>query len=211
MFTEDRPLTKRERTELAGYVSRTGMIGRAVLFVIAIAIVAAVARRVQAFTPLTAPVWIAVPLIFGSYLYVVAGRWTGGTELRRAVRLDLEGNVARVYRFRCSDVIVFEENEDEGPVVFVETTEGETLVFTGQDLARQVKRGFPWREFELRVAPHSQQFLGFGERGDPHPPSAVRQPLSRQVYTKLQLGKVRHWGKLDIPFAEVREVSSDAA
>jgi hypothetical protein len=48
------------------------------------------------------------------------------------------------------DAILFEEREDEGPIVFLLTDTNETLVFTGQDLSRDVARGFPWREFEIR-------------------------------------------------------------
>jgi hypothetical protein len=127
--TSEEPLTKRERAELQGYVAPGAAVGRAVLFLIAVAIVGGVSWRVQQGLSIAQPLWILPPLLFAIFLYRRAGRWTGGHELRDLVRKDLAGNVARVHRVRVRDAIVFEEQEDEGPAVFILTHEGDTVVF----------------------------------------------------------------------------------
>ena len=205
-MTEERPLTKRERNELAGYVASSAVIGRAVMFVLAVGIVGLLAERMLG-SWLPTPVWAAVPLAFGAFLFVRAGRWTGGADLRRQVRLDLKENAALVRQVRVADAIVFEEAEDEGPIVFIRTDDGATLVFTGQELARHVGRGFPWREFSIGETRHSRRFLGFERKGDPQKPSESRPPLSRQAYKQLGLDSVRTWKQLEMAFDDVRKLS----
>jgi hypothetical protein len=70
---------------------------------------------------------------------------------------------------RVDDAIVFEEREDEGPIVFALTDAGVTPVFTGQDLSRHLARGIPWRELDIRDTPRSHRFLGLERLGARHP------------------------------------------
>ena len=58
MQTRNEPLTKRERTELHGYVAWTTVAGRALLFLVALVVVGAVCRRVQQWLPLRGPYWL---------------------------------------------------------------------------------------------------------------------------------------------------------
>ena len=159
MQTRTEPLTKRERTELHGYVTWTTAAGRALLFVVALIAVGMVSRRVQQWLELSGPLWLLPTIAVGLFLYVRSRRWTGGRELRRQIRLDLEANAAVVHHVHAQDAILFEEREDEGPIVFLLTDANQTLVFIGQDLSRDVARGFPWREFEIRESAHSRRFL----------------------------------------------------
>jgi hypothetical protein len=143
----------------------------------------------------------------GLFLYVRSRRWTGGHELRRHIRLDLEANAAVVHHIRVKDAIVFEESEDEGPIVFLLTDTDETLVFTGQDLSRDVARGFPWREFEIRESAHSRRFFKLKRLGEPFRPFADKPPLSREQFKQLGLSSAGRWQRLDVPFDDLRQIA----
>jgi hypothetical protein len=203
----EKPLSKRERAELQGYVSTSAIAGRAALFLLALVVLGAVSRRAQQWFQLPDPSWLLPTVLVGILLYVRARRWTGGQELRRQIRLDLAANTALVHHIQARDALLFEEQEDEGPVVIVLTDSGETLAFVGQDLARHVARGFPWRQFEIREAAHSRRFLGFERRGDPLPPSTVKPPLSWAQYNQLGLASGGRWQRIDIPFDHFRHVA----
>jgi hypothetical protein len=180
--------------------------GRAVLFLVALAIVGAACRRVQQWLQLPDPLWLLPTAAAGLVLYVRARRWTGGRELRRRIRHDLAANAAVVHLIRVRDAIVFDEQEDEGPIVFLLTDTDETLVFTGQDLSRDVARGFPWRAFEVRESASSGRFFGLKRLGEPFPPSLRKPPLSREQFTRLGLGAVGRWHRLPVPFDQVRQL-----
>lgn len=207
MQSREEPLTKRERRELQGYLSWTTVAGRAVLFLVALAILGAACRRLQQWLQLPDLLWLLPTSAMGLLLYVRARRWTGGRELRRRIRQDLAANAAAVHHIRVRDAIVFDEQEDEGPIVFVLTDTDETLVFTGQDLSRDVARGFPWRAFEVRESASSGRFFGLKRLGDPLPPSLKKPPLSPDQFTQLGLGSVRRWARLRVPFDQVRQLS----
>lgn len=205
--TRKEPLTGRERTELHGYVTWTAVAGRALLFAAALVGVGAVCRRVQQWLQLSGPFWLLPTIAAGLFLYVRSRRWTGGHELRRHIRLDLEANAAVVHHVQVQDAILFEEAEDEGPLVFLLTDTNETLVFTGQELSRDVVRGFPWREFEIRESAHSRRFLGLKRLGEPLRPSAVKAPLSPDQLKQLGLSSVGRWQRLEVPFDNLRQVT----
>ena len=207
MQSSEEPLTRRERQELEDYVSWSPIAGRALLFLVALAIVGVASRRVQQWLHVPEPLWLLPTGLAGFLLYVRSRRWTGGRELRERVRRDLAANAALVHHIRTREAILFEENEDEGPIVFVLTDTGETLVFLGQDLSRDVARGFPWREFAVRESAASGRFFGLKRLGDPLPPSAKRPALSRDMYRQLGLGSVRRWRRLQVPFDDVREMA----
>lgn len=95
----------------------------------------------------------------------------------------------------------------EGPIVFVLTDGGETLVFRGQDLSRDVARGFPWREFEIRESARSHRFLRLKRLGEPLRPSATKPPLSPEQFKQLGLGSVARWKQLDVSFGQLRKVA----
>ena len=177
-----------------------------VFFLVAIAVVGLLARRVQHAFEIAGPFWLIPTVVVGVVLYLRADRWTGGADFRRRVRLDLQANTAVVHHIHARDAVLFEEREDEGPIVFVQTDSGETLVFIGQDLARHVSRGFPWREFEIRETSNSRRFLGLQRCGEPLAPSLVKPPLSTQSYRQLGLDSVRCWQRLDVALDDIRQV-----
>ena len=204
--TRREPLTKRERAELQGYVSASASIGRAALFLIAITLVGVVSRRIQqGFFETSAPLWLIPTLLFGISLYRRASRWTGGGELRDLITRDLETNQALVHRIRVREAIVFAEQEDEGPIVFVLTETGKTAVFLGQDLARQLSRGFPWQAFDVRETAHSRRFLRLERIGDPFDRAETRPPLSRERYKELGLYAISRFARLHLPFERLRD------
>ena len=207
MQSREEPLTRRERQELEGYVSWGPVVGRALIFLVALAIVGVASRRIQQWLHLPEPLWLLPTGLAGLLLYVRSRRWTGGRELRERIRRDLAANAALVHHIRTREAILFEENEDEGPIVFVLTDTGETLVFLGQDLSRDVARGFPWREFAVRESAGSGRFFGLRRLGEPFPLSAKRPPLSRDTYRQLGLGSLRRWHRLQVTFDDVREMA----
>jgi hypothetical protein len=205
--TRTEPLTKRERRELQGYVTWTTVAFRALLFVVAVVAVGAVCRRVQQWFALSGPYWLLPTIAAGLFLYLRSRRWTGGRELRRQIRLDREANAAVVHHVRVREAILFEEHEDEGPIIFLLTDTNETLVFTGQDLSRDVARGFPWREFEIREAAHSRRFLGLKRLGEAFRPVAAKPPLPPDRFKQLDLASVRRWQRLQVSFDDLRQVA----
>jgi hypothetical protein len=203
--TRNEPLTKRERNELQGYVSAGASVSRAVLFLITVGAVAGLSWRVQQGFAATKPFWMLPTLLVAIVLYFRARRWTGGRELRDEFKRDLESNSAVVHRIQVRDAIVFEEQEDEGPVVFVLTETGETVVFVGQDLARQMSRGFPWQEFDVRETAHSRRFLRLERISARFAVTDTRPPLSPERFKELGLSAVARWKPLDVPFEQIRE------
>jgi hypothetical protein len=200
------PLTKRERVELAGYVSRSTSAGRAILFGLALAAVAGLALKVQRWLSVDQPWWIVPTAAVGLALYWRSGRWTGGRGLRARIRRDLEANTATVHVLSVVDAIKVDEAEDEGPTFFLKLETGETVAMGGQFLDRLVSRGFPWKQFEIREAAESGLFLGLEGRGERVVPSLVKPPLSMATVRELGIASAR-WRVLPIAFDELRRVA----
>jgi hypothetical protein len=200
------PLTKRERAELVGYLSRSAVAGRAILFALALAAVAGIAFKVQRWLSIDQPFWVVPSTLVGLALYWRSRRWTGGRDLRVRIRRDLESNTATVHVLSVVDAIKVEEAEDEGPTFFLKLETGETVAIGGQFLDRLVSRGFPWRQFDIREAAESGLFLGLESRGDRVVPSLVKPPLSMATVRELGIASVR-WKVLPVAFEELRRVS----
>lgn len=96
MDTSFRPMTERERAELEELVSPATAFWRVFLFLFALTVVGLMSASLQNFVELLVdrrlglPVWALATLLFGIWLYLRAGRWTGGSELREKIRRDLE-------------------------------------------------------------------------------------------------------------------------
>jgi hypothetical protein len=200
------PLTKRERAELVGYVSRSTVWSRALLFALALTAVAGLAFKFQRSLSIDQPVWIVPTALVGLTLYWRSRRWTGGRDLRARIRADLESNAAAVHILSVVDAIKVEEAEDEGPTFFLELDTGETVAIGGQFLDRVVTRGFPWRRFEIREGARSGLFLGLEGRGERIVPSLVKPPLSMATVRELGIGHVR-WKILPVAFEDLRRVA----
>jgi hypothetical protein len=200
------PLTKRERAELVGYVSRSTVWSRAVLFALALTAVAGLAFKFQRSLSIDHPVWIVPTALVGLTLHWRSRRWTGGRDLRARIRADLESNTAAVHVLSVVDAIKVEEAEDEGPTFFLKLDTGETVAIGGQFLDRVVTRGFPWRRFEIREGARSGLFLGLEGRGERIVPSLVKPPLSMATVRELGIGHVR-WKILPVAFEDLRRVA----
>jgi hypothetical protein len=197
------PLTTRERRELQGYVAWSTGALRVLLFLLALAIFAAAAWRVHSWIGGRGPWWLVAPTLAGIALFFVAGRWTGGPEMRRRIRADLASGMARVTVVRATDAIAAEEAEDEGPTFFLRTEDGGSVVFAGQYLDRLAARGFPWRAIEIREGAESKTFFGLKPAGEALLPSAKRPPLSLAEARALGYGSER-WQVLALGFDELR-------
>jgi hypothetical protein len=136
-----------------------------------------------------------------AWLYRFAGRWTGGAELRRKVRRDLERGEAALHRVRVVAALEAPEIEDEGPVFFIAEATGPTLFLAGQDMARYKSRGFPWREFQIAQAPESDRLLTLRALSEPFRDVKVRAPLT--------LAEAKELGVLSTPFGTLERSLED--
>jgi hypothetical protein len=209
-----RPLLKRERDDLQGYVAWSTALFRAVLFVVAVALVGWLLRAAHALSAkLTAafahPAWWVVPLtLFSVALYKLSGRPTGGRAFRSKVRADLKRGEAARQRIVAVDAIEIEEQEDEGPGFFILTDDGSTMLFAGQYLDRLKTRGFPWRAFDIVEAPESNVFFRIVAAGTRLEPSGRRPPLTwEEAKTFGALNK--KYRVLNVPFESLRPLSPD--
>lgn len=174
----EKPLSKQQREELEQFVSISTTILRASIFAIFIGLLGAILRGIQIKTFDAPPIWLAATAIIGVAIYVRSKKWTGGSELRRKIRQDLEAGVSRVTVIEPAFVTEIEELEDEGPSYIIVTRAGESVLLTGQWLVWIKKRKFPWSKFEITEAPASGHFFGVQNRGDPIPVSQKRDPLA---------------------------------
>lgn len=140
MLLRKDPLTKRERAELGGYVARSAVASRAILFALALGATAGMAFKVQRWLSIDQPLWLVPTAVVGLALYWRSRRWTGGRDLRARIRRDLKSNTAAVRVLSVVDAIKVEEAEDEGPTFFLKLETGETVVMAGQFLDRFVSR-----------------------------------------------------------------------
>lgn len=207
--TEYRPLNRRQREELEGYVATSTAMGRAVLFVFGVAIVGLVSRTVQATIAVWVPAltggpwWLVPPLAAAVWLFHVARRWTGGREFREGVRKDIAGAVVAVRRISAVDAIEVQEAEDEGPAYFILTSDGQTLLVAFQELSRYRSRGFPWTEFELVEAPHSRTFFAIKKLGERLKPSSTRPPFTWEEVKAFGFDK--YYQVLDLEFSRLKD------
>jgi hypothetical protein len=91
--------------------------------------------------------------------------------------------------------------------VFVLTDTGETLVFLGQDLARDVGVASRGGSFAVRESASTGRFFGLKRLGEPF----LRRPRGRRCratrYRKLGLGSVRRWHRLQVPSTTCEEMA----
>lgn len=202
MATSVRPLTPAQRAELRGYVAWGVSVFRAVVFLAAVMAVAGLLRAAHRLLPsgVQHDLWWMLPgAAFALALYRKAGRWTGGRTFRARVRADLARGVAAVHRVVAIEALEVEEREDEGPACFLHLVGGETMVFAGQYLEACMRRGFPWREFEIVEAPSSGVFFGIVPRGQKLTPTGRRPPLTWQEFKQFRLAN-RNYAIVDVPF-----------
>lgn len=201
MDTTYEPLTKSEREELASLVGWFPVVARALLFILAVALVASGARLLFGLLARLSWFfdgpgwWVAVALGFGVWLYRTSKRWTGGRRFANAIRADLARGEAAVHRIEVVSAVELVEREDEGSTFFLATPAGEVVRLSGQYLERPKRKGFPWSVVEIRETPAAKHFLGIGgdkkERVDP----VRRGPPSRE--------EERDWGPFDSEWARV--------
>lgn len=207
METTFQPLSQRRRAELRGYVAWGPALFRALLFVVAIGVVAWLLRTVHARLgrPLLDSdlIWIVLSVGLAVWLYRLGRRWTGGPGFRAAVRADLARGVVAVHRVVAVDAVEVEEQEDEGPSFFVLENDGSTLLFVGQYLDAYRRKGFPWKTFEILEAPESKIFFGLSPQGDRLVPSLRRPPLSWEEYKEF-VAATRQYGVVDVDFEALK-------
>ena len=202
-----RPLTRRQRADLSGYVSPWIAMFRAGLFVVAVAIVGFLLRAVYRAivgdpTSVAGDAWWAIPtLAFAAALYGRAGRWTGGRATRQQIRADLKRGEVAVRRIVATDAIEVEEREDEGPAFFILTGDGTTMLFAGQYLDRLKRKGFPWTAFDIIEAPESKIFFDITPSGDRLRPSATRPPFTWEEMKSFGTNEKGDYRTVDVDFS----------
>lgn len=208
METSYRPLSKRQRRDLAGYVSVGPALFRATLFVVAVAAIGAVLRAMhRQFVRGSLDsdlVWIIPTLAFAWWLYRRSVRWTGGRALRDAVRRDLERGEVAVHRIQAVDAVEIEEQGDSGPSYFVLDDTGSVFLFAGQYLDMVRKKGFPWTTIEVVEAPTSKRFIRVESAGEPLVPS-VRHASFPRDQLRAVVAIPREWGIVDLDFDAVKQ------
>ncbi|MDH3208272.1 MAG: hypothetical protein OEO79_16850 [Gemmatimonadota bacterium] len=204
MDTTHRPMTARERAELEGLVSHWTYGARATLYVGVLVTLGWFLRTIQMGLIQSAfPLWLLATGGVGLGLYLRAGRWTGGRDLRGRIRADLDGGTMLVRRIRVAEAIEAPEIEDEGPVFFILGEDGSQLFFGGQDFARHRVRGFPWVEFEVSHAPQSEQLLRVRSSGSKFDSVQRRAPLTMTEARELGLLE-SDFGVLSVDWAELK-------
>lgn len=202
METSYRPLTRKQRAELEGYVAWSTSLFRTGLFLVMLATASWIMRRFLGY-----PWWVAATAALGVVFFMIGRKGTGGRALRRKIRADLANGVAAVHRVVAVDAIEVEQAEDEGPGYFILTSDGRTMLFAGQYLERDKGRGFPWKEFEIVEAAESEVFFGLKPCGERLVPSLVRKPFTWEEQKKFS-NAVRYYGFIDAPFADLSRRSA---
>ncbi len=204
------PLTKRQQSELRGYVAAGPAIFRATLFLGAVAIVGLLVRALYRLIPGSATLprshegwWIVPTLAFAAGLFIVSDRWTGGRPFRQKVRADLRRGMAHGRRVTAVDAIEIEEQEDEGPTFLLRTDDGRTMFFAGQYLERYRRKGFPWTAFDILEAPQSGVLLDIVAAGERLAPSLRRAPLAWEETKRLGLLRSKY-GEIDVEFEALK-------
>jgi len=203
-------MTAKQRAELQGYASWGVRVTRVVLYFVAVGFVGACLRSIHHTFLLSHSVfvwdvwWIVPTIAFAVWLARRAKKWTGGKQGTEDIKADLaEGNLA-VHRIVVADAIEVEEQEDEGPSYFVLTTERKVIYFHGQVMDGHKRRGFPWKEFEIREAPRSKMLFRLKKKGDKFPPSFVRKPMTYEEM-KHYSGNFRgDYQMLDVDFESLK-------
>ena len=202
-----RPLNRRQRADLTGYVSPLITLFRAGLFVAAVGIVGFLLRAVYRAivddpTSVPGQAWWAIPtLAFAVALYRRAGRWTGGRAIRRHIRADLKRGEAAALRIVATDAIEVQAQRDEGPAYFILTGDGTTMLFAGQYLERLKRKGFPWTAFDILEAPESKIFFNISSAGDRLPPSATRPPFTWDEVKLFGTTEKGNYRTVDVDFS----------
>jgi len=162
-----RPLLKKERQELEGIVSLSTTIGRAVLFLVAVGLLAYFSRGLNRLTP-AFTWWPYATAAAAVGIFVFAKHGTGGPELRRQIRQDLAGGEIEERVYTLDFAIVYPEVEDEGPVwLFREGSK--TYCLSGQQVDRLARDGQPRSTLIATVAPASGRLLKLKVTGEKPP------------------------------------------
>lgn len=211
MQTTYEPMTARQKRELRGYVSWWIQPLRVVIYLAVIGFVTACLRSIHlAFGKprqfFAWDIWWMVPsLTFAVWLYRKDKIWSGGRKGIQGMKADLAEGILAVHHIVVKDVIEIEEQEDEGPSFFILSSENKVIYFHGQELHGWKRRGFPWREFEIKESPHSKMLFRLQKSGEAFPPTFVRKPMSYEMM-KLYSGNFdgRRYRILDEDFESLK-------
>jgi hypothetical protein len=205
-----RPMRKKERQELEGYVSPGIALFRALVFAAVVGFAGIVLRGLHRLIRNRHPIlaydvwWILPVTAIAVLLFVRSRRWTGGRAFRTRVRADLVRGKIAVRRVVAVDAVEIDEQEDEGPAYFILTADGTTVLFAGQYLDRLKSKGFPWTAFDISEAPESKVFFGISSAGDRLKPSASRPALTFEEGKAYGIFKV-NYKTVEVDFASLKE------
>jgi len=203
------PFTKKQKSQLEGYVSLTVRSVRGILFLAIVFLVGASLRSIHfSFAPkqgiFALPEWWIVPgIVFTCWFFYRWRRWTGGGRGVTQIRQDLARGEVAIHQIDVLDAIEVEELEDEGPSYFILTNDREVLYFSGQWLDREKRKGFPWKTFEIVEAPVSKTFFGIKKIGERLQPSYVRKALDWDTLKRFNSFSGRY-RILDVDFESLK-------
>ena len=209
MQTSFEPFTKKQKSQLEGYVSLTVRTVRGILFLGIVFLVGASLGSIHSsFAPkqgiFSVPEWWIVPsLAFTCWFFYRWRRWTGGGRGVTRIREDLARGEAAVHHVEALEAIEVEELEDEGPSYFILTTGREVLYLSGQWLDREKRRGFPWKTFDIVEAPVSRTFFGIKKTGERLQPAYVRKALDWDTLKRFKSFSGRY-RILDVDFESLK-------
>ena len=181
----ERSLTKQQREELEGIVALSTQVSRAILFAVFVIVVGAVFRWVQHLVMDSMPLWLIPTAMVAVSIYIWSCRWTGGRDLRRKVREDLEAGHLIMTVIEPRYVEEVEELEDEGASYIIEASDGNAYLLTGQEMGRYKSRKFPWAKIGIMETPRSKRFLGLKRLGDPVSVEKTRPPFTYRQAKEL--------------------------
>jgi hypothetical protein len=209
METTTQPLSKKEAAELRSYVEVGPALFRASAFLGVVCICGWLLKTIHSrlardFSLLSHDaLWITPLLLFTVGLYLASSRWTGGPSFRAKVRADLSRGVASVRRISACDAIEVDEREDEGHGYLIRTEDGKTVLFAGQYLETYIRKGFPWKSFDIIEAPESRVFFDIVAAGDRLEPSSRRPPLTWEEAKRFGI-LTEKYVSLDLDFDALR-------
>ena len=133
-------------------------------------------------------------------------------EARKRIREDLAGGIARIHRFRATDVQMAYRNQRAERTYFVRLDDGRILFlgpwkFWGYDDPEMTlvpdAHGFPSAEFEIAATPHEQLILDVVGRGDYLRPVDEFELGDDPDLSKAS--RLQSTGFIDVPWEKVKK------
>jgi len=128
---------------------------------------------------------ILLSLGFAAYLYRKGGKLTGGRAFRAQIRKDLDAGLAESEIHEVTEAIEVASKDNQPPAFFLKLSDQRVLYVQGRETLLWKFKGFPWKRFAIRTAPHSGRYLGLLALGDSMDQVTQRPPLNIHELVEL--------------------------